>query len=185
MKSGRGGWRGQARTGRFSSQPLQLRNESWKPVKGFVEYYVSNLGRIKTIKTKPPRIMSPSHSGNIVLRKNRTSFNFKIAQLILRMFIGTPPRNKYLARHLDDNPQNNKLTNLAWGDHQDNYNDGVKNERHGPNTKGAKLRGKKLKGIPRPDWVKKKISRTKQRFPERQNYGRQHGPDGRFIGDIQ
>ena len=170
------------RTGRFEHEPLQLPDEQWKPVVGFPKYYVSNLGRIKTT-TSFDKIMSPSKTGNIVLRKNRESHSFKIAQLILRAFVGPPGPNQWLARHLDDDRSNNKLNNLAWGNQKDNYQDGINNGTQGHGSPGAIKRGLALKGKPRPESVKRKISETKNLFPERQYFDNpKHPRTGRFIG---
>lgn len=160
----------------------------WKNIIGFPNYSVSNFGYIKSHgnfidgRKRNTHIMRPNKAGSVVLRKNRKNHSRKIGQLILRAFVGRPPRGKQLARHLDDNITNNILSNLAWGNHQDNYNDGVRNGRNGHNTPGARLRGNALRGKPRPDWVKRKISATKHKFPEQQYYGETRNPTtGRWI----
>lgn len=110
----------------------------------------SHTGNYKGKRTVPGRIMRPSRSGNITLCKNGEFYYFKRAQLTLLAFVGPPPTpEEKNARHLDDDITNNKLSNLAWGTHKDNYDDGVRNGKNGPGSPGALLRGDALRGIPR------------------------------------
>src|SRR5580765_235706 len=145
-----------------------VEDEEWRDVPGFEGLYqASNTGLIKSLerivenshtgykpgkKTIKERILRPSITGSISLCKDGKSYSFHLANVILRSFIG-PPSNEAErnARHLDDNTKNNNLSNLAWGSHQDNYNDGVRNNRHGAGTPGALIRGNKLRGKKRPD----------------------------------
>lgn len=121
----------------------------------------------------------------INLYKDGKSKWFSLGALVLRAFVGPPPEGCRLARHLDDDRSNNHLSNLAWGTDRDNALDSVRNgtfrnfagRTHSEETK-AKMRannkivnsgkslsdehrqriGEALKGIPRSDEVKEKIS---------------------------
>jgi hypothetical protein len=157
------------------------KGEQWKPVNGFPGYAVSNFGQIESTLCGAPRVLRPNKANNLVLRRSGESCTIKVAQLVLLAFVGPPPPNKRLARHLDDDRTNNRLSNLAWGSHQDNYNDGVRNGRHGSGTPGAQLRGKKLKGRTRSNETRAAISRTKQLNPHRQRYGDLRDDWGRFT----
>lgn len=158
----------------------------WKKIPKFPTYYISDTGLIRVTgsysdgRRKTPRLLKVK-IGNVCLRKDGRNWWFKIAQLVLRAFIGPPPKGKYLARHLDDNPLNNSLNNLAWGDHKDNTADAIRNGRQGT---GTIVSANRSRGKPRPLAVRLKISATKRRFPERQHYAREHGPDGRFIRSV-
>lgn len=44
-------------------------------------------------------------------------------RLLAEVFISPPPFKKACVRHLDGNPINNDLSNLAWGTYMDNEND--------------------------------------------------------------
>lgn len=112
------------------------------------------------VRTKKARVLR-STSTNVVLRKHGKNHWFKRGYLILITFIGPPPSGKRLVRHLDDDTSRTELSNLAWGDHQDNYDDAVRNKRHGAGSLGAKKRGDALRGRPRPQSVRDKISATK------------------------
>jgi hypothetical protein len=60
--------------------------------------------------------------------------------LVLNAFVGPRPAG-HECRHLDGDPANNALTNLAWGTHAENYRDKV---RHGSVLRGAKVSNSKL-----------------------------------------
>lgn len=62
---------------------------------------------------------------------------FGIHQLILLAFVG-PMKKGQMVRHLDGNPSNNRLSNLAYGTSRDNYLDSV---RHGTAIRGERVHG--------------------------------------------
>ncbi len=156
-----------------------MRAEIWKRIPNFENYKISNRGRLK-LKNG---CVSNSNSGNVALRKGGKNHWFKRAQLVLLAFRGAPRAEaEWNARHLDDNPTHNWLSNLAWGTHKDNHNDAVRNGKHA--TKGS-LEAHKysihLKGVPRSQAVKDKISQTKQTHPERIYKGKQDPKTGRWV----
>lgn len=61
------------------------------------------------------------------LQKGGKTFNKKISCLIAEAFIGPRPYNN-VVRHLDGNPANNTLANLAYGTQKENIQDAL---RHG------------------------------------------------------
>ncbi len=158
-----------------------MRKEEWKQCVDFPLYEVSNTGKVRSLRTGWP--LRPNKALSVVLRKDGKSHSVKLSRLILTAFVRPPKSTKELARHLDDNKKNNMLSNLAWGSHKDNYDDGVRNGRNGAGTLGAKIRGDKLRGLKRPINVRNQISATKQAHPERQFYGMVRDPhNGRFTG---
>lgn len=165
--------------------------EIWRKIPGFSGYAISADGliRVDAVKyhndsqgrTKKAKVLI-SKSNNVCLRKDGKNHWFKRGYLILIAFVGPPPDGKYLVRHLDDNTERTILSNLAWGDHKDNHDDGVRNgKHHKAGTPGALRYAEALRGRPQPLAVRKKISATKRNNPERQSYGI-NGPDGRFTG---
>ena len=92
--------------------------EEWRPVPGFAGMYdVSNLGRVRTLRTKPPRIMIPSVCRGylrvfLTVSPGRTR-NYSSHCLVLAAFVGPRP-DGYQGAHMDGDRRNNKLTNLAW-----------------------------------------------------------------------
>lgn len=176
-----------------------LEREVWKPIPGFTSYAISTSGRLMLkpfwndtrasgrgirLDGKPRQKsdrLSKSTTDNVCLRKRGKNYWFRRSQLILMTFVGPRPSPQHVARHLDDNTKNTRLSNLAWGTARDNYYGAVRNGTHGPGTAGAKLRGFRLKGRSRPLTVREKISKTKRLYPQRQHYhSGPRGPDGRF-----
>lgn len=56
-----------------------------------------------------------------------------VHQLVLEAFGGPRPEGM-IARHLDDNPDNNHASNLAWGTYSDNLYDAIRNGTHSNNV---------------------------------------------------
>jgi hypothetical protein len=109
--------------------------EIWKEIPGFDRYMVSSIGRVKRLARIDPlgrlwkeRFVRSVYSGVYVTRDYDGIRVWQaIARLMLLAFMGPPPVGKYLSRHLDDNRENNTLSNIAWGDHQDNKDDALRN----------------------------------------------------------
>ncbi len=102
----------------------------WKPYPGDVRYLISSKGDVfSTIRDK--KMEGDKYQG--YSRVLLGGVHKKVHHLVLETFVGPRPEG-YLARHLDGNPQNNKVKKLTWGTHKENYADAV---RHG--TMGPKL----------------------------------------------
>lgn len=71
----------------------------------------------------------------MTLHHETKQYNKTVHRLILQSFVPAPNIPKPCARHMDGNQENNKLSNLAWGSHQDNSNDA---KLHGTNTAGER-----------------------------------------------
>lgn len=112
--------------------------EIWKKINNFPEYSASNLGRFRrnipgkyawSKDTSPTfgklkdgyRRISLIRDGQRVVRKSAH-------QLILETFVGPRPKGQE-ARHLNDIRSDNRVENLAWGTHKENYEDMKKNGR--------------------------------------------------------
>lgn len=125
-----------------------LLSEQWRAVVGFEGLYeVSNLGRIKRLprtvtcgsrhssklylskRYSEDHILSPGRRTVKLCADGKSSRFNSIARIVLLAWIGPAPENKPIARHLDDDYSNNKLTNLAWGSIQDNHDDAKRNGR--------------------------------------------------------
>lgn len=114
--------------------------EEWRPVVGYEGLYeVSDHGRVRSIdrlvrcnngwRRTGIRYFTPSSSGKnkkykrVLLRhpdRQRT-----VHRLVLEAFVGSCPEGCEV-RHLDGDPGNNKLDNLAWGTKAENEADKVK-----------------------------------------------------------
>lgn len=96
--------------------------EVWKSIPSARGYYASNHGRIMSRRKKSNRIMNPmkNHNGHLYIfvdRKKRW-----VHHLVLEAFGFNRPSG-FQCRHLDGNPENNRVGNLKWGTHQENVND--------------------------------------------------------------
>lgn len=131
-----------------------LPGEEWRQCYGLSEgNEVSNLGRVRCWRTigsnhgsiaSRPRLRKP-----VPVRKGYLSFVFYVNKkpmlrlahrLVLEAFVG--PRSPGEAcRHMDGDPTNNALSNLAWGTYSENTQDQI---RHGTDTRGERNGGAKL-----------------------------------------
>lgn len=69
-----------------------------------------------------------------------------VHRLIAEAFLGPAPQGKPLVLHWDDNPTNNRVSNLRWGDLSDNQRDAVRNGTHASTRKTDCKRGHPLEG---------------------------------------
>ena len=113
------------------------KDEIWKDLKDsifdevnkFVNYKVSNYGRIKGYTDK---ILKPNKTSGVYvipLRINKVEKYVRIHRLVLMAFNIARPEGKDEVDHIDSNPLNNKLTNLQWANRKiqvDNVNSKVK-----------------------------------------------------------
>lgn len=121
----------------------EMSNEEWRPVTGWEGLYeVSNQGRVRSLpRTRdtsergrrqhwPGQILNPSsrHAGHLVvtLRDSPRHLSEYVHRLVAQEFIPNP-ENHPLVRHLDDNPKDNRVENLAWGTYSDNTQDKLRN----------------------------------------------------------
>ena len=114
--------------------------EIWKRIPGWSFYEASNFGRIRRKAGWTPKGRGRRYLKEHILvpceprasvglydgakKRNRCSGHF-----VLLAFKGPPKTGQWL-RHLDDNPWNNKLSNLAWGSRLENASDALRNGRY-------------------------------------------------------
>jgi len=113
-------------------------NEIWKTIKGYEDYQISNLGRVKSLKFDKVKILRVSIRDNYLtlhLCKNGKGKTFKLHRLIAKHHIDNP-NNYPIVRHLNDIKTDNRIENLAWGTISNNNLDCVKN---GNSPKAKKL----------------------------------------------
>lgn len=108
--------------------------EIWMPAVGYEGIYeVSSQGRVRRILSGPGArsglVLRPHVGHKGYLHVSLLGKTVRIHRIIAVTFLG--PSDLPLVRHLDGNPANNTLENLAWGTHQDNTDDRV---RHGRTT---------------------------------------------------
>jgi hypothetical protein len=117
----------------FTQLPL-AEQEAWRPIPGWEgTYEVSNLGRVRAVRFRnkqswrvldEPRVLRDwphDRTGHrrVSLCRDGTRRDRDIHQLVLLTFVGPcPPGHE--GAHLDGNPRNNRLSNLAWATHAEN-----------------------------------------------------------------
>ncbi len=98
-------------------------------------YLVSDLGRVRSLprNTTSGRILK-QHADDVgrldvKLSKNGVEKTRRVHQLVAEAFIGPCPPGQEV-RHLDDDPSNNCLANLAYGTSKQNKADMLRNHGH-------------------------------------------------------
>lgn len=104
-------------------------NEIWKDIKNYEGLYqISNLGRVKSFarkgtRTKENRILknskNPKGYPQVRLMKNSIGKIVSIHRLVAEAFIPNP-YNLPQVDHIDDNKENNCISNLQWITNKDN-----------------------------------------------------------------
>lgn len=116
--------------------------EQWLPVVGYEGYYeVSDRGRVRSLDRVVPHATSGQLrlKGKILaggwtkagyylvnLQKCGVERSCNVHTLVAEAFIPNPD-NLPLVRHWDDDPSNNAVGNLLWGDYADNAQDSLRN----------------------------------------------------------
>lgn len=119
--------------------------EIWKPVVGYEGYYeVSSLGRVRSLRrtmtrkngiphTIPGRVLKQPVSKRgyftVALHQGGVQRTSTVHRIIAKAFIPNPD-NLPVVRHLNDNPLDNRIENLAWGTQRENTNDAIRNGTH-------------------------------------------------------
>lgn len=134
------------------------RNTIWLPVPGFEgRYEVSNDGQVKVLggpgrgRFNEDRILKVGHDGpgyrQVLLYpgEGRKYTRKRVHILVLEAFVGPRPDGAF-GRHIDDDRENNHLSNLRWGDRSDNSHDMVRNGIHNNARKTHCKHGHPLSG---------------------------------------
>lgn len=101
-------------------------NEVWKEVQGYPDYFVSDLGRVRSLKKGVFRILNPMNNHGykcVSLCQNGHVKIFLVHRLVANAFIPNPG-NLPIINHKDENPSNNAVVNLEWCDNRYNINYG-------------------------------------------------------------
>jgi hypothetical protein len=152
----------------------------WLPVVGYPSYEVSELGQVRSVdrvkvyesrdhysgktitvtRHHRGRLLRPGPKGSghltVVLGRGNTR---TVHRLVLEAFVGPCPPGCE-SRHYDDNPANNRLTNLRWGTRSENLHDAMRN---GKKPIGEKVHNAKLSNIQVVE-IKKRIN-NRPKYP--------------------
>lgn len=117
--------------------------EEWREIPGCPGYQASSFGQVRSLDRVVTRkdgrqafntgrvlkLSQTIRNGRAYLQVKVTPLGaVKVQHLVAEAFIG--PRNGRCVLHKDDNPKNNQISNLYYGDHSDNTNDMVRNGNH-------------------------------------------------------
>jgi hypothetical protein len=102
----------------------------WVALDNYPSYYICREGLVKSCKGKEPIILKNivrNKDGylSVCLYNNKNELK-QLHRLLAETFIPNPD-NLPVVRHLNDNPTDNRLENLAWGTYKDNAKDSMKN----------------------------------------------------------
>ena len=132
--------------------------EEWRPVVGFEGLYeVSDRGRVRSLdrvdsrgwrfKGRVMRCASDARGYRRVrLSRAGTQSTRLVHRLVAEAHIGPPPTGARLVRHLNDDPNDNRVENLSYGTDADNKLDAIRNGLNVNSSKASCLRGHLLSG---------------------------------------
>lgn len=111
-----------------------MQNEIWRPIPGHDDYFVTNLGRVISYKYGMIRPLAQTrtragyakvglYGGPGVRRETLVHI------LVAEAFLGPRPED-HEVRHLDGNPRNSHLFNLAYGTPAENAADKMEHGTH-------------------------------------------------------
>jgi len=128
-----------------------MADEVWKPIAGWPNYEVSDLGRVRSLPRERARggILKPQRDSGgyqkVALSRPGQVRRFRVHKLVAEAFIGPCPPGEE-ARHLNDVKDDNRAANLAYGTRRDNGRDAVEN---GVHRRPRRVRGAQVPAGPR------------------------------------
>jgi hypothetical protein len=108
--------------------------EEWKSVPSLPQYEVSSEGRIRRIPYEAPMprggvrtyggqewkgVWEKNQKRRIIIFNRKT---YKLHRLVCEAFHGPSPFHKAVVMHLNENSDDNRPENLAWGTQKENMN---------------------------------------------------------------
>lgn len=104
----------------------------YKRIPGWRHYFVSEDGRILSLLKEEGRFLKTwkNQYGHLYTRLHDGDQieTISVHRAVAEAFVPNP-HGYSVVRHLDDDPNNNEYTNLAWGTHADNRRDCVEHDR--------------------------------------------------------
>jgi hypothetical protein len=108
--------------------------EVWRPVVGFPDYEVSNLGRVMSYRRGRPRVLAPTptNAGYHCVRMSRDGEGQRailLHRVVAEAFMGPRPEGM-VVMHVDNDKLNNARANLRYGTQKQNTRDFVATGQH-------------------------------------------------------
>ena len=141
---------------------------NWLPIENHPDYEVSDCGQVRSHKNGATRILKPQGAGDrrryrkVCLHTGTNRPQVYIHKLVADAFIGPRPEGMEI-RHLDGDPTNNQLSNLAYGTSTENKADCIA---HGNTQRGTRMwmstlderRVRIIRGLCKLDFPRKRIA---------------------------
>jgi hypothetical protein len=93
--------------------------EEWRPINDYPNYFISNLGRVKSVKDFKSTFASKKGYLYTTLYKNNIGKKLSIHRLVGIHFLPNWNNLKEID-HIDRDKSNNKVFNLRWSNRSDN-----------------------------------------------------------------
>jgi hypothetical protein len=98
-----------------------------KEIPDFSGYFVTEDGiifsNLSGILTKKKLMFRGGYYVVSLYKRGKGTFKKKVHHLVLETFVGPKPSSKSIVRHLNDDPLDNRLVNLKWGNQKENSDD--------------------------------------------------------------
>lgn len=118
---------------------------SWKPIKNYPNYIISDSGIVKNITRNKILSFDCGQYLRVTLYREGSSKKFLVHRLVAETFIPNP-NNFPEVNHIDGNKRNNSVYNLEWVSHSENLKHAYKNGL-AHSTEFSKFLGKRLKPL--------------------------------------
>lgn len=93
----------------------------WKEIPGFTKYEVSSDGEIRNKRSGIIRTLDTNSRGYYRIRVQiKGAYHRLMVHRCVALAFIPNPENKKCCDHIDNNPKNNKLSNLRWTTHSEN-----------------------------------------------------------------
>lgn len=110
----------------------EINLETWKHIKNYEKYQISNFGRVKSLNRKKEIILKLAKTLNylkVTLQKNGKSKTFSVHKLVAETFLENKnPIEFKIVNHIDGNKLNNKVYNLEWTSYKNNTKHAIDNK---------------------------------------------------------
>ncbi len=113
-------------------------NEEWRSITGFANYQVSNIGRVRNVKTEKilkPGLQARGYYQATLYKEGKRTWDY-VHRLVAREFVDNP-EGRLIVDHIDNNKSNNCVNNLRWVNASQNNMNSRKNTKAFSSFKGV------------------------------------------------